>query len=228
MRTLLLFIVSAYLALHASAQQASTEKLEKLKLSFQQAMERATKPIKTTYQTELEKLKIEYTKAGNLEAALAVDAELKDIVVSSPATPSPMAAQVVSRDQVPKEAHRLRDCYVLGVNAGREISWADAKAECEKMGGRLVTISDERKWADILAYRGKAKIGRFWTGAHRAERDGKWIWMDGTEVKFIGVPKDGTNGNIGGLQIDSGQGWNFYPLNVSFGTTGFICEWPRK
>lgn len=56
---------------------AEPEKLTKLRGNYESAMTKATAPIQKTYISELEKLKIEFTKSGDLESALAVDAELK-------------------------------------------------------------------------------------------------------------------------------------------------------
>ena len=61
----------------ASLFAAEPEKLTKLRESYQAAISKATAPIQKTYTTELEKLKSEFTKVGDLESALAVDAELK-------------------------------------------------------------------------------------------------------------------------------------------------------
>ena len=78
-RTLVLTLVTA------SILAAEPEKLAKLRGSYESAISKATAPIQKTYVSELEKLKIEFTKAGNLEAALAVDSELK---LHRSATPS--------------------------------------------------------------------------------------------------------------------------------------------
>jgi len=74
---------------------AEPEKLVSLRGSYQSAMTKATAPIQKTYVAELEKLKIEFTKSGNLEAALAVDTELKTIVQaqSAPSTADPKPGQ---------------------------------------------------------------------------------------------------------------------------------------
>lgn len=67
-----------------SAQDAPLpEKLSTLKTSYQAAVARATTPLTKTYLSELERLKIEYTKKGDLQAALAVDAELKLLVAAN-------------------------------------------------------------------------------------------------------------------------------------------------
>ena len=60
------------------------DKLAALKHSYEAAMVRATSPITLTYVQQLQKLKMEYTKAGNLEAALATDALLKETMAAAP------------------------------------------------------------------------------------------------------------------------------------------------
>jgi hypothetical protein len=69
------------LAAFISAQESKPlpDKIATLKLNYEAALVRATKPITNTYLQELAKLKLEYTKSGNLEAALAADAILKGL-----------------------------------------------------------------------------------------------------------------------------------------------------
>ena len=71
-------IKTLFLTLFATSLLATEpEKLTKLRGSYEAAITKATAPIQKTYTTELEKLKIEFTKAGKLEDALAVDEEIK-------------------------------------------------------------------------------------------------------------------------------------------------------
>jgi hypothetical protein len=76
--------ILALTLLASSIVAAEPDKLTKLRDSYEAAMSKATAPIQKTYVAELEKLKIEFTKAGNLEFALAVDAELKTLTGASP------------------------------------------------------------------------------------------------------------------------------------------------
>lgn len=87
MKTLHLILILAALATSAHAQipAAMPGKLVTLRESYEQAVERATASIRGVYQQELQQLKLEYTKAGNLEAALAVDTEVKQRFPSGPA-----------------------------------------------------------------------------------------------------------------------------------------------
>ncbi len=52
-------------------------KLERLRANYISAVTRAVSPLTKSYTAELEKLKTEFTKAGDLESAIAVDKELK-------------------------------------------------------------------------------------------------------------------------------------------------------
>jgi hypothetical protein len=80
MKTLLLFAASI-LPLGIFAQQ-STEPtdLALLRASWTKARLQATAPIDQKYLQALEALKVKYTRAGKLEEALSVDAEMKAMV----------------------------------------------------------------------------------------------------------------------------------------------------
>jgi hypothetical protein len=55
------------------------EKLTQLQESYDKAIEKAILPIRKTYIAELRKLREEFTKADNFDAAIAVDAEIKKL-----------------------------------------------------------------------------------------------------------------------------------------------------
>lgn len=74
----------------ASAFSAEPPKdLLALRQSWQKAREQAISPIDKKYADALAALKSRYTKDGNLEAALAVDAELKVLQPAEKSKPSP-------------------------------------------------------------------------------------------------------------------------------------------
>jgi len=70
---ILLLAFSTTSMLVAQNDPVVPEKLSTLKSSYQATIKRATTPITKTYIAELEKLKTDYTKKGDLNAALAVD-----------------------------------------------------------------------------------------------------------------------------------------------------------
>ena len=83
---LLLFLVVS----HASA----VDELGKLKASYESAVAKATAPIRAMYEKELQRLLERYTKAGNLDEAAKVIAELKGTgaTVEAASTAAPAAA----------------------------------------------------------------------------------------------------------------------------------------
>lgn len=75
----------------AFAQEATKtmpSRLATLKAGYEAALERATAPIQQKYIAELQKLKSDYTRASDLESALAVDAILKGLI-GTPETAAP-------------------------------------------------------------------------------------------------------------------------------------------
>jgi len=69
----------AFIAPCALAQDSNPlpEKLRNLTRSYEAAVQRATTPLTKTYVMELEKLKQEYTRSGNMAAATAAEALMK-------------------------------------------------------------------------------------------------------------------------------------------------------
>lgn len=57
--------------------------LDRLRTSYEGAVERAVSPLRDTYKQELLKLMDRHTRAGNLDAALAVRRELQDLTGES-------------------------------------------------------------------------------------------------------------------------------------------------
>lgn len=85
MKTVLPAILFPFACVFAeeAASPKAVERLDKLTKSYEAAVERATDPLRKTYLAELEKLRTEFTKAGDLSSALAVDARIKEM--SAPA-----------------------------------------------------------------------------------------------------------------------------------------------
>ena len=74
----LLVVLFGFVTLDMFCQELTEpRRLILLRENWQRAVERATTPLNKKYKEELTKLKLKYTKSGDLKAALAVDAELK-------------------------------------------------------------------------------------------------------------------------------------------------------
>jgi len=61
----------------------------------------------------------------------------------------------------------------------RRVSWEDAKAECEALGGHLVTIESSDELAFVKKLAGSSRL---WVGATDRSDEGKWVWIGGKPV----------------------------------------------
>jgi hypothetical protein len=68
----------------ADASNVSAPELDKMRAGHEADMERATKPYRETYLRELDKLRDNYTRAANLAAANAVQAEIDEAKSGGP------------------------------------------------------------------------------------------------------------------------------------------------
>lgn len=81
-----LVLISAVTSRAQAPAKPQPERLVNLRANYERAIERVSAPVSAQYREELQKMKLEYTKAGNLEAALAVDEELKTRFTPPPST----------------------------------------------------------------------------------------------------------------------------------------------
>ena len=99
-----IFLTVVLISSASSEESPLPEKAQKLRESYRAAVERATSPLTRKYLEELERLKIEYTKAADLKGALAIEGEMK--LLSTSAT----IDSVISTD---KESLTKRDLETL-------------------------------------------------------------------------------------------------------------------
>ena len=125
------------------------------------------------------------------------------------------------------------------------LTWNDAKAYCESLGGHLVTITSGMEQAfvqDLIVSKGTK--GYYWTGGVRNSA-GDFIWITGEEFSYSnwehGQPDNaGNSENIATIYRYQGRNgmWNdLSELGNNGGTSvgkyifyniensGFICEW---
>lgn len=124
-----------------------------------------------------------------------------------------------------------------------DLSWEEAAAKCEEMGGHLATVKNQAELDEIIALCEEIGASYVWLGAYRAEGD-KWTWVTGDAVDFFvwdeGEPSyadsDGVQNDFLLLwNVRFGEsGWRYndsrenpvddYPRIYS-GKTAFICEY---
>ncbi|MGN0542908.1 MAG: leucine-rich repeat protein [Acutalibacteraceae bacterium] len=121
------------------------------------------------------------------------------------------------------------------------LTWTEAKAFCESIGGHLVTISDQAEQDAISSLFYLPKKWLYWIGFYDSNLDGTWEWVTGEPVTYTnwntGEPNGATaathtyahmysqqsGGNLKGCwndECNDGYGTSHYRL----ANTGFICE----
>lgn len=94
--------------------------------------------------------------------------------------------------------------YVL---TSGSMTWADAEAYAESLGGHLVTINDaaENAWATSLI----SNYGAVWIGLTDEATEGTWVWSNGESATYrnwaSGEPSGGTEDYA---ELYSGGTWN--------------------
>ena len=120
------------------------------------------------------------------------------------------------------------------------MTWYEAKAHCEGLGGHLVTITSQAEQEFIEGLLQGHDRNIYWLGGTDAAQKGQWEWISGELFEYSNWD-DGQPDNYGGiehyLQIngslhDRAGKWNDLShngQNVNFShsldTIGFICEW---
>lgn len=109
------------------------------------------------------------------------------------------------------------------------LTWQEAKAACEAMGGHLVTITSEEEQKRIEDL--NTQNDKLWIGASR-DQDGNWIWVTGEPWSYTnwgeGEPNNSSNvvANENCVAVWP-QSWNDLANDNLYEQKGYICEWDR-
>jgi hypothetical protein len=149
----------------------------------------------------------------------------------------PFAAAVTGQNDLPKDSDGdgLSDDYEIGVGRYQfipaRITWHEAKADAEKRGGHLATITSQKEWDSIQNLLGNLiKGGDVWIGATDEEREGKWQWVTGEAWDFArwlpGEPNNyqWTPEGEDYLEISYMPGFHWNDLNDRNQMVGYVLE----
>ena len=100
-----------------------------------------------------------------------------------------------------------------------KLSWEEAKAGCEEVGGLLACINTENEQAAIEKLLGFGHSENHWIGAYKD--NGLWQWLDGKSIEYTNWAPGEPNGNASTAQIY----YNNFKWDDSSGTNYYICEW---
>ncbi|MGI9240508.1 MAG: C-type lectin domain-containing protein [Verrucomicrobiales bacterium] len=128
------------------------------------------------YISALGSLKVKLTMAGKIDEAEQVASKL-DLATDAHRALVELA-EAARRLPVPDGASEWQGHHYLVVVQSR-VSFSDARAACEKLGGHLVFLGseDERKFVHKLKGRKTS-----WIGASDQDEEGTYTWLDGSEI----------------------------------------------
>ena len=126
-----------------------------------------------------------------------------------------------SADKTPKKASYNNHVYQIFTE---RITWPEAKAYCESLGGHLLTITSREEYTvleDMLAeaftiMRRDYSNSTFWVGAEKTGED--WEWITGEDFTWSASSRKG--------YLTITYMGNFYaPYTVPERIRYFVCEW---
>ncbi|XP_059205173.1 lactose-binding lectin l-2-like [Centropristis striata] len=107
------------------------------------------------------------------------------------------------------------------------MTWADAELHCVSEGTNLVSIHtlDEHNFIKSLVKNFDHAQGFTWIGLSDTQKEGGWMWSDGSAVKFVlwdaGQPDNaGATEHCGHINIGTDLKWNDYPCSNAL---PFVC-----
>ncbi len=109
-----------------------------------------------------------------------------------------------------------------------KMTWSEAKAYCEKIGGYLVSVTSQEEqnliYTNVLVPNGSPEC---WIGLSDVENEGTWKWANGEGFYYsnwhANEPSDKV-GNENYTLFYSNGTWN----DGGNGRLPFICEWDKK
>lgn len=107
------------------------------------------------------------------------------------------------------------------------LTWEEAKAACEAMGGHLATITSEEEQQELNSYNGGNH--NLWIGGYK-NTDGQWCWVTGEPWKYENWG-EGEPNNSSNVVADEScvamwpEKWNDLANGNIYEQSGYICEW---
>ncbi len=138
----------------------------------------------------------------------------------------PTAVTLSNSKAMVKKIHALGHTYVLFNDA---YTWEQAKAECNKSGGHLVTITSQAEQNVINALVKSQARGGYYIGASDAAKENTFNWVTGETIVYNnwspGEPNNYSNNEDYVAVLTNGK-WN--DINNAILDIGYICEFDRK
>ena len=106
------------------------------------------------------------------------------------------------------------------------LTWEEARARCEALGGHLATITT-RAEQDVITSLLASYDGSYWLGAN-SDSSGWWHWVttEAFERQYQNYSDGQPDGSGGFLVVHSDGKWD--DVRGEESVTGFICEWDNE
>ncbi len=136
----------------------------------------------------------EVTAAGNLDAAMAIQNEIKRL---DPAPTNPYPGSTAFNGHFYKLLPEVS-------------TWHEAQKLCEEMGGQLAMPASAEENEFLIEMARAAKLKALWLGATDEKREGVWVW-NGSKIEY-------SNWDTKEGQPNNAKGVEHYPVIISFAT----------
>lgn len=133
-------------------------------------------------------------------------------------------SSIKAENKIPKEALKWNDHYYLYMDAS--LNWKEAKEDCKKRGGHLVTITSQEEndflFNNLVKYHNKDVM----IGLSDEKVENNWEWVNGETFEYSnwqsGEPNNENNEDFVLMRSDNGK-WNDGHLERE--KWNYICEW---
>lgn len=128
---------------------------------------------------------------------------------------------MVNASSVPLGAEEYNGHYYKYYD--QQMSWEDAQAYCEQLGGHLATITNSFENEFVVTL---FSCNSVWLGATDLQTEGQFSWLTGEKLSYTnwadGEPNNGgSKGNQDYLHMYKNGKWD----DIQSTDLGFVCEW---
>jgi len=114
----------------------------------------------------------------------------------------------------------------------QQLSWHEARERCRQMSGHLAVVVSQEENNFLVAQMRARNLDSAWLGATDEQHEGKWLWVDGTPMRYSNwSPVGNQPNNKQGLEhylllwLAHDGKWSDQPNIPVELRPGFVCQW---